>query len=67
MDDLIHEDHDWELFDRLSPRKKRNIINLNDTEMDRAISFFTQEKVFLFCLLIANIVQGTLHKQVRAH
>ncbi|KAF4389244.1 hypothetical protein G4B88_003057 [Cannabis sativa] len=28
MDDLIREDHDWELFDRLSPRKRRNIINL---------------------------------------
>nr|YP_009689001.1 Ycf2 [Paris japonica]YP_009689018.1 Ycf2 [Paris japonica]QEL51632.1 Ycf2 [Paris japonica]QEL51649.1 Ycf2 [Paris japonica] len=29
MDDPIRKDHDWELFDRLSPRKKRNIINLN--------------------------------------
>ncbi|KAF4365869.1 hypothetical protein F8388_002739 [Cannabis sativa] len=28
MDDLIREDHDWELFDPLSPRKRRNIINL---------------------------------------
>nr|UEE84023.1 Ycf2 [Paris guizhouensis]UEE84109.1 Ycf2 [Paris axialis]UEE85047.1 Ycf2 [Paris vaniotii]UEE85305.1 Ycf2 [Paris variabilis]UEE85907.1 Ycf2 [Paris lihengiana]WRK69070.1 hypothetical protein RF2 [Paris sp. SP-2023a] len=28
-DDPIRKDHDWELFDRLSPRKKRNIINLN--------------------------------------
>ncbi|KAK9123853.1 hypothetical protein Sjap_013455 [Stephania japonica] len=28
-DDPIHKDHDWELFDRLSPRKKRNIINLH--------------------------------------
>nr|WGM76406.1 hypothetical protein RF2 [Geonoma longivaginata]WGM76423.1 hypothetical protein RF2 [Geonoma longivaginata] len=27
--DPIRKDHDWELFDRLSPRKKRNIINLN--------------------------------------
>ena len=26
MDDPIHKDHDWELFDRLSPRKRRNII-----------------------------------------
>uniref|UniRef100_A0A7N0TLL9 Ycf2 N-terminal domain-containing protein n=1 Tax=Kalanchoe fedtschenkoi TaxID=63787 RepID=A0A7N0TLL9_KALFE len=25
----IPVDHDWELFDRLSPRKRRNIINLN--------------------------------------
>ncbi|KAF4383144.1 hypothetical protein F8388_009175 [Cannabis sativa] len=29
MDDLIREDYDWELFDRLSLRKRRNIINLN--------------------------------------
>lgn len=29
MDDPIRKDHDWELFDRLSPRKRRNIINLN--------------------------------------
>ncbi|KAF4357928.1 hypothetical protein F8388_026439 [Cannabis sativa] len=31
MDDPIREDHDWELFDRLSPRKRRNIINLSST------------------------------------
>ncbi|KAG5568517.1 hypothetical protein H5410_064459 [Solanum commersonii] len=29
MDDPIHKDHDWELFDRLSLRKSRNRINLN--------------------------------------
>nr|YP_010407277.1 hypothetical chloroplast RF21 [Spiranthes sinensis]YP_010407292.1 hypothetical chloroplast RF21 [Spiranthes sinensis]URF20167.1 hypothetical chloroplast RF21 [Spiranthes sinensis]URF20182.1 hypothetical chloroplast RF21 [Spiranthes sinensis] len=29
MDDPIRKDHDWELFDRISPRKKRNRINLN--------------------------------------
>ncbi|KAL8490791.1 hypothetical protein ACS0TY_022699 [Phlomoides rotata] len=29
MDDPIHKDHDWELFDRLSLRKRRNRINLN--------------------------------------
>ncbi|KAI3832215.1 hypothetical protein MKW92_006399 [Papaver armeniacum] len=28
-DDSIRKEHDWELFDRLSLRKKRNIINLN--------------------------------------
>ncbi|KAL0925498.1 hypothetical protein M5K25_003837 [Dendrobium thyrsiflorum] len=32
-DDLIRKDHDWELFDRLSPRKKRNIINLNSGQL----------------------------------
>ncbi|KAF4385956.1 hypothetical protein G4B88_031091 [Cannabis sativa] len=31
MDDPIREDHDWELFDRLSPRKRQNIINLSST------------------------------------
>ena len=29
MDDPIRKDHEWELFDRLSPSKRRNIINLN--------------------------------------
>ncbi|KAH0446718.1 hypothetical protein IEQ34_024440 [Dendrobium chrysotoxum] len=29
----IRKDHDWELFDRLSPRKKRNIINLNSGQL----------------------------------
>nr|UBD07900.1 hypothetical chloroplast RF21 [Primula sikkimensis]UBD07917.1 hypothetical chloroplast RF21 [Primula sikkimensis]USN91598.1 Ycf2 protein [Primula sikkimensis]USN91616.1 Ycf2 protein [Primula sikkimensis] len=29
MDDPIRKDHDWELFDHLSLRKRRNRINLN--------------------------------------
>ena len=33
MDDPIRKDHDWELFDRLSPRKGRNIINLNSGQL----------------------------------
>nr|QXV93841.1 Ycf2 [Epimedium diphyllum]QXV93858.1 Ycf2 [Epimedium diphyllum]QXV95083.1 Ycf2 [Epimedium trifoliolatobinatum]QXV95100.1 Ycf2 [Epimedium trifoliolatobinatum] len=32
-DDRIRKDHDWELFDRLSPRNKRNIINLNSGQL----------------------------------
>nr|AEX93966.1 hypothetical chloroplast RF21 [Haworthia cymbiformis] len=32
-DDPIRKDHDWKLFDRLSPRKKRNIINLNSGQL----------------------------------
>nr|YP_009228808.1 hypothetical chloroplast RF2 [Metanarthecium luteoviride]YP_009228824.1 hypothetical chloroplast RF2 [Metanarthecium luteoviride]ALS19927.1 hypothetical chloroplast RF2 [Metanarthecium luteoviride]ALS19928.1 hypothetical chloroplast RF2 [Metanarthecium luteoviride] len=32
-DDPIRKDHDLELFDRLSPRKKRNIINLNSGQL----------------------------------
>nr|YP_010508239.1 Ycf2 [Stephania cephalantha]YP_010508256.1 Ycf2 [Stephania cephalantha]UXG56829.1 Ycf2 [Stephania cephalantha]UXG56846.1 Ycf2 [Stephania cephalantha] len=32
-DDPIHKDHDWELLDRLSPRKKRNIINLHSEQL----------------------------------
>nr|YP_010858386.1 hypothetical protein RF2 [Wallichia gracilis]YP_010858403.1 hypothetical protein RF2 [Wallichia gracilis]WGM71787.1 hypothetical protein RF2 [Wallichia gracilis]WGM71804.1 hypothetical protein RF2 [Wallichia gracilis] len=32
-DDPIRKDHDWELFDRLSSRKKRNIINLNSGQL----------------------------------
>nr|YP_010994058.1 hypothetical protein Ycf2 [Vuralia turcica]YP_010994075.1 hypothetical protein Ycf2 [Vuralia turcica]WOZ11503.1 hypothetical protein Ycf2 [Vuralia turcica]WOZ11520.1 hypothetical protein Ycf2 [Vuralia turcica] len=33
MDDPIRKDHDWELFDLLSPRKRRNIINLNSGQL----------------------------------
>ncbi|TKY53634.1 Ycf2 protein [Spatholobus suberectus] len=33
MDDPICRDHDWEFFDRLSPRKRRNIINLNSGQL----------------------------------
>nr|YP_009164544.1 hypothetical chloroplast RF21 [Sedum oryzifolium]YP_009164561.1 hypothetical chloroplast RF21 [Sedum oryzifolium]AJD00193.1 hypothetical chloroplast RF21 [Sedum oryzifolium]AJD00210.1 hypothetical chloroplast RF21 [Sedum oryzifolium] len=33
MDEPIRKDHDWELFDRLSPRKRRNIINLNSGQL----------------------------------
>ncbi|RZC72701.1 hypothetical protein C5167_048185 [Papaver somniferum] len=32
-DDSIRKDHDWELFDRLSLRKNRNIINLNSGQL----------------------------------
>ncbi|KAF4391424.1 hypothetical protein F8388_008035 [Cannabis sativa] len=46
MDDLIREDHDWELFDRLSPRKRRNIINLNKRrrELRKASKFQGEAK-----------------------
>nr|YP_010881724.1 Ycf2 protein [Turpinia affinis]YP_010881743.1 Ycf2 protein [Turpinia affinis]QHE50544.1 hypothetical protein RF2 [Staphylea trifolia]QHE50563.1 hypothetical chloroplast RF2 [Staphylea trifolia]WIA69217.1 Ycf2 protein [Turpinia affinis]WIA69236.1 Ycf2 protein [Turpinia affinis] len=33
MDDPIRKDHDWEFFDRLSPSKRRNIINLNSGQL----------------------------------
>nr|YP_009571894.1 hypothetical protein RF2 [Barbeuia madagascariensis]QBC71480.1 hypothetical protein RF2 [Barbeuia madagascariensis] len=33
MDDPIRKDHDWKLFDRLSLRKRRNIINLNSGQL----------------------------------
>nr|QWL22226.1 hypothetical protein RF2 [Syndiclis marlipoensis]QWL22243.1 hypothetical protein RF2 [Syndiclis marlipoensis] len=32
-DDPIRKDHDWKFFDRLSPSKKRNIINLNSGQL----------------------------------
>nr|YP_010887697.1 Ycf2 protein [Hypodaphnis zenkeri]YP_010887714.1 Ycf2 protein [Hypodaphnis zenkeri]WJJ67268.1 Ycf2 protein [Hypodaphnis zenkeri]WJJ67286.1 Ycf2 protein [Hypodaphnis zenkeri] len=32
-DDPIRKDHDWKFFDRLSPRKKQNIINLNSGQL----------------------------------
>nr|YP_009684238.1 hypothetical chloroplast RF21 [Pseudostellaria heterophylla]YP_009684255.1 hypothetical chloroplast RF21 [Pseudostellaria heterophylla]QDP18179.1 hypothetical chloroplast RF21 [Pseudostellaria heterophylla]QDP18180.1 hypothetical chloroplast RF21 [Pseudostellaria heterophylla] len=33
MDDPISKDHDWELFDRLSLKRRRNIINLNSGQL----------------------------------
>ncbi|KAK9982611.1 hypothetical protein SO802_035488 [Lithocarpus litseifolius] len=33
IDDPIRKAHDWELFDRLSPRKRRNRINLNSGQL----------------------------------
>nr|YP_010293014.1 hypothetical protein RF2 [Eriocaulon alpestre]YP_010293031.1 hypothetical protein RF2 [Eriocaulon alpestre]YP_010473212.1 hypothetical protein RF2 [Eriocaulon faberi]YP_010473229.1 hypothetical protein RF2 [Eriocaulon faberi]ULQ65804.1 hypothetical protein RF2 [Eriocaulon buergerianum]ULQ65295.1 hypothetical protein RF2 [Eriocaulon alpestre]ULQ65312.1 hypothetical protein RF2 [Eriocaulon alpestre]ULQ65821.1 hypothetical protein RF2 [Eriocaulon buergerianum]UVH66235.1 hypothetical protein len=33
MDDPICKDHDWELFDRLSPSKTRNIIHLDSGQL----------------------------------
>nr|QKK50001.1 Ycf2 [Scoliaxon mexicanus]QKK50021.1 Ycf2 [Scoliaxon mexicanus] len=33
MDDPIRKGHDWELFDRRSPSKRRNIINLNSGQL----------------------------------
>nr|YP_009557433.1 hypothetical protein RF2 [Kewa sp. GY-2019]QBC72106.1 hypothetical protein RF2 [Kewa sp. GY-2019] len=33
IDDPIRKNHDWELFDRLSLRKRRNIINLNSGQL----------------------------------
>lgn len=33
MDDPIRKGHDWELFDRLSPNKRRNIINFNSGQL----------------------------------
>nr|YP_011009761.1 hypothetical chloroplast RF21 [Sieruela rutidosperma]YP_011009778.1 hypothetical chloroplast RF21 [Sieruela rutidosperma]WPW43020.1 hypothetical chloroplast RF21 [Sieruela rutidosperma]WPW43038.1 hypothetical chloroplast RF21 [Sieruela rutidosperma] len=33
MDDPIRKGHDWELFDRLSPSKRQNIINLNSGQL----------------------------------
>nr|YP_010887615.1 Ycf2 protein [Chlorocardium rodiei]WJJ67186.1 Ycf2 protein [Chlorocardium rodiei] len=31
--DPIRKDHDWKFFDRLSPSKKRNILNLNSGQL----------------------------------
>nr|UFI07857.1 putative RF21 [Arceuthobium verticilliflorum] len=39
MDDPIRKDHDWELFDRLSLRKRRNIIHLNSGQLFEMIDW----------------------------
>ncbi|CAN6462244.1 unnamed protein product [Victoria cruziana] len=38
MDDPICKDHGWELFDRVSPRNKRNIINLNSGQLFESLA-----------------------------
>ncbi|CAN6462594.1 unnamed protein product [Victoria cruziana] len=38
MDDPICKDHGWELFDRVSSRKKRNIINLNSEQLFKILA-----------------------------
>ncbi|CAN6472630.1 unnamed protein product [Victoria cruziana] len=38
MDDPICKDHGWELFDRVSPRKKQNIINLNSGQLFKILA-----------------------------
>nr|YP_009765208.1 hypothetical protein RF2 [Brownea grandiceps]YP_009765225.1 hypothetical protein RF2 [Brownea grandiceps]QIS95485.1 hypothetical protein RF2 [Brownea grandiceps]QIS95502.1 hypothetical protein RF2 [Brownea grandiceps] len=48
MDDPIRKDHDWELFDRLSPRKRRNRINLNSGQL-----FEILVKDWIFYLMFA--------------
>ncbi|TYJ04299.1 hypothetical protein E1A91_A12G082600v1 [Gossypium mustelinum] len=48
MDDSIRKDHDWELFDCLSPSKRRNIINLNSGQL-----FEILVKDWIFYLMFA--------------
>ncbi|KAH0851495.1 LOW QUALITY PROTEIN: hypothetical protein HID58_094701 [Brassica napus] len=52
MDDPIRKGHDWELFDRLSPNKRRNIINLNSGQLFEILTGFV-----ISCLLFVKKYQ----------
>ena len=59
MDDPIHKDHDWELFDRLSPRKRRNIINLNSGQLfEILVKHWICYLMFVFCEKIPIEMEG---------
>ncbi|KAF1855482.1 hypothetical protein Lal_00044205 [Lupinus albus] len=62
MDDPIRKDHDWELFDRLSPRKRRNIINLNSGQL-----FEILVKDWIYYLMFAFVKKYQLKWRVSSN
>jgi hypothetical protein len=62
IDDPIRKDHDWELFDRLSPRKRRNIINLNSGQL-----FEILEKLNLINSTYKTLEQLEIYKNETIH
>uniref|UniRef100_A0AAU7YST6 Protein Ycf2 n=1 Tax=Durio graveolens TaxID=140963 RepID=A0AAU7YST6_9ROSI len=64
MDDSIRKDHDWELFDRLSPSKRRNIINLNSGQLfEILVKDWICYLMFAFCEKIPIEVEGFFKQQ----
>jgi len=64
MDDPIHKDHDWEFFDRLSPRKRRNIINLNSGQLfEILVKDWIYYLMFAFCEKIPKEVEDFFKQQ----
>nr|YP_009735601.1 hypothetical chloroplast RF21 [Pterocarya hupehensis]YP_009735622.1 hypothetical chloroplast RF21 [Pterocarya hupehensis]QBG39803.1 hypothetical chloroplast RF21 [Pterocarya hupehensis]QBG39804.1 hypothetical chloroplast RF21 [Pterocarya hupehensis] len=65
IDDPIRKDHDWELFDRLSPRKRRNIINLNSGQLfEILVKDWICYLMFAFREKIPIEVEGFFKQQV---
>ncbi|CAA2956946.1 Ycf2 (chloroplast), partial [Olea europaea subsp. europaea] len=59
MDDPIRKDHDWELFDRLSLRKRRNRINLNSGPLfEILVKHWISYLMFAFCEKVPIEVEG---------
>nr|AZM32167.1 hypothetical chloroplast RF21 [Nepenthes mirabilis]AZM32183.1 hypothetical chloroplast RF21 [Nepenthes mirabilis] len=64
MDDPIRKDHDWELFDRLSLRKRRNIINLNSGQLfEILVKHWICYLMSAFCEKIPIEVEGFFKQQ----
>ena len=64
MDDPIRKDHDWEFFDRLSPRKRRNIINLNSGQLfEILVKDWIYYLMFAFREKIPKEVEGFFKQQ----
>nr|YP_009891552.1 Ycf2 [Alliaria petiolata]YP_009891572.1 Ycf2 [Alliaria petiolata]QKK37925.1 Ycf2 [Alliaria petiolata]QKK37945.1 Ycf2 [Alliaria petiolata] len=64
MDDPIRKGHDWELFDRLSPSKRRNIINLNSGQLfEILVKDWICYLMFAFREKIPNEVEGFFKQQ----
>nr|YP_009407300.1 putative ATPase linked to protein import [Drosera regia]YP_009407308.1 putative ATPase linked to protein import [Drosera regia]ASA46220.1 putative ATPase linked to protein import [Drosera regia]ASA46250.1 putative ATPase linked to protein import [Drosera regia] len=64
MDDPIRKDHDWELFDRLSLRKRRNIINLNSGQLfEILVKDWICYLMSAFCEKIPIEVEGFFKQQ----
>uniref|UniRef100_A0A2N9HKF6 Ycf2 N-terminal domain-containing protein n=1 Tax=Fagus sylvatica TaxID=28930 RepID=A0A2N9HKF6_FAGSY len=65
IDDPIRKAHDWELFDRLSPRKRRNIINLNSGQLfEILVKDWICYLIFAFREKIPIEVEGFFKQQV---
>ena len=65
IDDPIRKAHDWELFDRLSPRKRRNRINLNSGQLfEILVKDWIGYLIFAFREKIPIEVEGFFKQQV---
>ena len=65
IDDLIRKAHDWELFDRLSPKNRQNRINLNLGQLfEILVKDWIGYLIFAFRDKIPIEVEGFFKQQV---